>query len=108
MGVVDVDLAMMTRLMERSHTKMRTKLERTWHSASDGWVHIPGDLEVFIDKTQKVPLEISIVTGELIIPEWVVKAAEVYNKNGGFAGLSLYEYLDKMTEEMAPVPKHTF
>jgi hypothetical protein len=33
------------------------------------------------------------------VPKWIYSAYQVWNKNGGFAGLSLYDYLQKMRPE---------
>lgn len=84
--------------------------EITWNNAADGWVMVEkdGDIHKMLLKTADVEWGISGITGEPVAPGWVVDALKTYNDNGGFAGMSPAEYLDKVSDGKKERPKHTF
>lgn len=84
--------------------------EITWKTKADGWVmvEVDSDLHKLLKNTENVPWGISGVTGEPVAPEWVVDALKTYNDNGGFAGMSPAEYIDRVSNGKQTEPKHTF
>jgi hypothetical protein len=81
----------------------------SWHTAADGWVPVVDmQTKVILYKTSKVNIERSILTQDIICEKWVLDAIALYNKEGGFADMALFQYLDKMAGEREPAPKHTF
>lgn len=81
----------------------------SWKTIHDGYLPVlDEDLIKVIEKTKKVAWEVSALTNGIIVPAWVFESIKHYNDIGGYAGLALYEYLDKMSEERQPQPLHTF
>lgn len=81
----------------------------SWKNKNDGWQRVDDEmLAACLKNTRNTPWEISGFTGDLIAPNWVFEAAESYKKVGGFAGMSLTEWLDKVSDGRKEEPKHTF
>jgi hypothetical protein len=81
----------------------------SWRIRSEGWILVNDEkLSKVLENCKRVPVEVSGYTGDKLVPAWVPEAIKEYEKAGGYAGLSLFEWLDKMANEVAPPPKHTF
>lgn len=81
----------------------------SWRGKADGWLPVEDKtLVASIQNTQRTPWEISVFTNGMIAPKWVFEAVESYHKVGGFAGMSLTEWLDKVSDGRKEEPKHTF
>lgn len=88
---------------------MTDPLPKLWYTAANGWLRLTDEDTIRImQNTEKVKWGTSAITGEYIIPQWVADALKVYNDNGGFAGMSPAEYLDRTADEKQPEPQHTF
>ena len=81
----------------------------SWKTKADGWATVDDpEIVAMLEKTTKTPVEISAFGGDLIVPKWVLDSIELYKKDGGYAGMSMFEYLDKMSGEREPEPQHSF
>ena len=81
----------------------------SWHTVHDGWVQVESDqLRNALRNTINTPWEISAFTGDMIVPTWVLDAVREYHEAGGFAGLSLFEYLDRISDGQNKEPLHSF
>jgi len=88
---------------------MTTPLPKLWYTAANGWTRLTHEDTIAIMlNTEKVKWGISAITGEYIVPQWVNEALKTYNDNGGFAGMSPAEYLDRVADEKTDEPQHTF
>ena len=80
----------------------------SWKTKADGWVMVDDpEIVAMLEKTTRAPVELSAF-GCLIVPQWVIDSIEMYKKDGGYAGMSLFEWLDKLAGDMVEEPKHTF
>lgn len=83
--------------------------EVLWHTKADGWDVVDNDdLLAILKNTNDVPWGLSGIARVPICPIWVIDAMETYNKNGGFAGMSPPEYLDRVSNGKTQGPKHSF
>lgn len=81
----------------------------SWKTKVDGYEPVTDEkLANVIKNTERVMWHTSPFTQGIIVPKWVFEAVDTYEKAGGYAGMSLYEWLDKMADEQPPEPKHTF
>jgi hypothetical protein len=81
----------------------------SWKTKADGWLPVQDEnLERAVRNTVNTPWEISAFTQGVIVPAWVIEAANKYQEVGGYAGLALFEWLDKMSSGREPEPKHPF
>jgi hypothetical protein len=83
--------------------------DMSWKTRNDGYEPVEDDeFAAVIMNTEKVMWYISPMTKGIIVPRWVFEAAETYKKAGGYAGMSLFQWLDRMADEQPPEPLHTF
>lgn len=88
---------------------MTQPLPKLWYTAASGWIRLTHEDTIRImQNTEKVKWGISAITGEYIMPQWVADALKTYNDNGGYAGMSPAEYLDRVADEKQDEPQHTF
>lgn len=64
---------------------------------ANGLVLIEAEFEADLTKTTSVPYQMVPSSYDMWVPRWVESAITAYNKNKGFAGLTLTEYLDKLS-----------
>lgn len=81
----------------------------SWKNKADGWVAVTDEeLLAVLKNTSVCPWEISAYGGDVIVPTWVIDSVKQYKTEGGFAGMALFEYLDKMSNERVEEPAHSF
>lgn len=81
----------------------------SWKSKADGWEPVEDEMLIaMLKNTTNTPWEISAFGGRVIVPKWVLEAVESYKKVGGYAGMSLGEWIDKISDGRPKEPLHTF
>lgn len=61
------------------------------------WVKVVGIHIINAIRESKVPYDGMVHNDSTWVPEWVKNAVMLYNKSDGYAGLTLAEFLRKMT-----------
>lgn len=79
-----------------------------WYNKFDGWMMADEELAKILENTERTEWGMSGVTGGPVCPQWVGTAYQTYKDNGGYAGMSPGEYIDRMADEQQQKPLHTF